>query len=58
MRSGILGPVLEVPDYAAALRAEARELARAAREGLAGFGELFQPDVDEIDAWLRAHRHG
>ncbi|MEX1366373.1 MAG: tetratricopeptide repeat-containing serine/threonine-protein kinase [Nannocystaceae bacterium] len=41
-----------------ALRAEARDLARAAREGFAGFGELFQPDVDEIDAWLRAHRHG
>ncbi len=35
---------------------EARRLARRAREGFAGYGELFDEDVAEIDAWMRQHR--
>jgi tetratricopeptide (TPR) repeat protein/predicted Ser/Thr protein kinase len=36
-------------------RREALELARAARDGFAGHGDVFQEEVDEVDAWLRDH---
>ncbi|MCA9650464.1 MAG: serine/threonine protein kinase [Myxococcales bacterium] len=41
-----------------ATRAEARDLARRARDGFGGYGELFDEDVAEIDAWLEGHRSG
>ncbi|MCX4241927.1 serine/threonine-protein kinase [Paraliomyxa miuraensis] len=36
-------------------RDEAVTLARAARDGFAGYGAVFRSDLDEAEAWLREH---
>jgi eukaryotic-like serine/threonine-protein kinase len=38
-----------------ATREEALAQARAAQEGFASHGDVFQEDVDEVAAWLRTH---